>query len=118
MTGTSCTHRTPTGAATDHNAGISNMVGFVKHDAGKLRYDLMPTESLKAIVETLTQGAAEYGDDNWKLNPDDARFYAAAMRHMEAWRAGEVINPDSGVQHLAHAAANLVFLIYTNRERD
>lgn len=88
---------------------------FIKHDAGKLRYDLMPPEALKAIVATLTEGAKEYGDNNWKLNPDHDRFYAAAMRHMEAWREGEVINPDSGIQHLAHAAANLVFLIYLNK---
>ena len=91
---------------------------FIKHDAGKLRYDLMPPECLRAIVATLTQGAAEYGDDNWKLNADSARFYAAAMRHMEAWRAGDVINPDSGIQHLAHAAANLVFLIYMHKDVD
>ena len=88
------------------------MATGMKHDAGKLRYDLMPTNSLRQIVEVLTHGAEKYGDENWrKVKNMDARYYAALMRHVEAWRSGEVVDKESGKHHLAHAACCLIFLL-------
>jgi hypothetical protein len=83
-----------------------------KNDAGKLRYELLPMAPVDAIVDVLTFGAAKYDDDNWRRVPDaENRYYAAAMRHLSAWRQGENIDPESGRSHLAHAACCLVFLM-------
>ncbi len=83
-----------------------------KDDAGKPRYDLFPVEAEAAIVDVLTFGAKEYGDDNWRgvENPSQ-RYYAAAKRHLAEWRRGHVLDPKSGLPHLAHAIASLVFLL-------
>ena len=32
------------------------------------------------------------------------------MRHLIAWRKGELIDPESKLPHLAHAGCNLIFL--------
>lgn len=83
-----------------------------KHDAGKRRYDLMPEGAFRKIVDVLTYGAAKYGEENWREVEDaKRRYYAAAMRHMEAWRAGCVTDEESGYEHLAHAVCSLLFLI-------
>ena len=38
-----------------------------KFDDGKLRLDLLPTESLKEVAKILQYGAEKYGENNWKL---------------------------------------------------
>lgn len=96
-------------------AGISKVVvdtQFLKFDKNKLRYDLIPTESAKAEAEVLTYGAKKYKANNWKRADDTSRYTAALYRHLEAWRAGELIDKESGLSHLAHAKTNIAFLIW------
>ena len=81
-----------------------------KDDQGKLRYDLVPWRALRALAAVLTHGAAKYGEQTWNIPDPKGRYHAALMRHIEAWRSGEDIDPDSGLPHLAHAIANVVFL--------
>jgi len=89
----------------------------IKYDGEKLRYDLMPCGPLAAIVRVLTFGAQKYEDDNWKSVPEARRRYmAACFRHLEAWRGGETYDPETGENHLAHAACCLVFLIWFDQK--
>jgi len=88
-----------------------------KYDQGKLRWDLLPIAEIEDIVKILTFGAAKYAPNNWQLvdNGTD-RYYAALMRHLVAWRKGELIDPESGESHLSHAACCLVFLMWLNKQ--
>ena len=53
------------------------------------------------------------GVDNWQLVPDATRRYTdALMRHVEAWREGERLDPESKLPHLAHAICCALFLIW------
>jgi len=91
----------------------SNPTEGLKYDAGKLRYSLVPPVAIKGIAEVLTFGASKYGPDNWKLVDDaEERYLDALYRHLEAYRAGESHDPESGLTHLAHAATNVAFLQY------
>ena len=82
-----------------------------KYDGDKLRYDLIPSHIEEEVTRVLTYGALKYGADNWhKVQDADRRYFAAARRHMESWRRGEVNDQESGHPHLAHAICCLLFL--------
>ncbi len=85
-----------------------------KHDDGKARWDLMPWRQLADIVDVLTHGAVKYPPGNgWKRieNAED-RYFAAMMRHLQAWRGRDYIDRSSGLTHLAHAGACILFLMW------
>lgn len=84
---------------------------FKKFDGDKLRYDLVPPSLSREVAKVLTFGAKKYDAHNWKKVDDVNRYVAALYRHLEAWRAGEETDPESGFSHLAHAATNVAFLI-------
>jgi len=85
--------------------------GGTKHDEGKLRYDLIPSEALKEVVKVLTYGATKYGDRNWERGIEYGRIFGAVMRHLWAWWGGEKNDPESGISHLSHAACSIFFLL-------
>ena len=82
-----------------------------KFDGGKLEYGLLPPFALEETVKVLTFGAQKYERGNWQRVPDAKRRYFDAMeRHIWAWKKGEQIDPESGINHLAHAMCCLMFL--------
>jgi hypothetical protein len=90
----------------------------LKFDKDKLMWELLPLEPIEDVVKILTFGAKKYAPNNWKLVDDaEARYYAAAVRHLVAWRQGELIDPESGEPHLAHLMCNVVFLSWLEKER-
>ena len=90
-----------------------------KNDAGKLRMDLLPFESVEAVAAVLTFGAQKYSEHTWQLveNAED-RYAAALLRHMSAHMKGERLDPDSGLSHLSHVACNAMFLIYFDEKKN
>ena len=85
----------------------------LKYDADKSRLDLVHWPLVTGIGDVLAYGACKYEPNNWQhvVNGDD-RYFAAAMRHLIAYRSGEVLDPESGLNHLAHATTNLMFLLH------
>ena len=82
-----------------------------KFDSGKLRYDLIPVLAQEEVVKVVTLGAEKYDPENWKRVPEGRRrYYAAAMRHIEAWRKGEK-QDEIGTHHIANAISNLMFIL-------
>ena len=87
----------------------------MKFDSGKLRWDLLPFKELEDIVKVLTFGANKYKDNNWMFVENaKSRYFAAAMRHLAAYQKGELIDEETGLTHLSHAATNLMFLMFFN----
>ena len=85
---------------------------FVKDDAGKTRFGLLPPNALARVADELTYGAKTYSPNNWCQNADWSRYIDALHRHLNAWEAGEDIDPESGGHHhLAHAGCCLLFLL-------
>jgi len=90
---------------TDHKGGR-------KFDGGKLQYGLLPPLALRETVKVLTFGAEKYEPDNWRRVPDGTRrYFDAAQRHLWAYKAGEVNDPETGVSHLAHALCCIMFML-------
>ena len=88
-----------------------------KDDDGKPRWDLLPFAEAEEVVKVLTYGARRYGDHNWR-QVDNApnRYLAAALRHISAHRQGAPLDYESGLPHLAHAVASLLFIMALERE--
>ena len=88
-----------------------------KDDQEKNRLDLIEPEFIEGVGKVLTFGADKYEPNNWqKVEDAENRYYAAAMRHLMAWRKGEKTDPESGLSHLYHVACNIMFLQYFERE--
>ena len=81
----------------------------IKHDDGKLRYDLIPPRALEGLVKVLTFGANKYTSNGWKT-VEKERYIAAAMRHFEAYRLGELNDPESGLPHMYHVMCCITFI--------
>lgn len=82
----------------------------MKFDQDKPDYSLVPFEVLDEVVKVLTYGANKYDRFNWEF-VEDKRYQAAALRHISAYMQGEMLDQESGYEHLAHAICNLMFLM-------
>lgn len=84
-----------------------------KDDAIKPRWDLVPWLELADTVDVLTFGAQKYADNNWQIVPNaKPRYLAAAFRHLVTRARGEILDPESGKPHTAHAICCLLFLAW------
>lgn len=88
----------------------------IKHDSGKPRFELYDTYFLEDVARVLTLGAQKYADNNWQEVRPWKRYLGALFRHSFAILRGEVFDNETGLQHAAHAAANLMFIHYMIRK--
>lgn len=87
----------------------------VKNDVrdDKLRWDLLPLQLIKKIVEVYHFGAKKYGPNTWQnLDNGYNRYKAAMFRHLTAFEEGEFYDQESKLPHLAHMAWNAIALLY------
>ncbi len=86
-----------------------------KMDGGKQRPALVLggfARALEDVVRVGTYGAAKYTDNGWLEVPQGEQRYADAMhRHLLRHMTGEVLDSESGIPHLAHAAWNILALL-------
>lgn len=82
----------------------------MKFDTDKLRFDLIPAIATEGLAAILTYGAKKYKPNNWR-SVDPERYVAAFERHWHAYVSGELLDPESGLPHLAHCMTNLTFLL-------
>jgi hypothetical protein len=82
-----------------------------KEDKGKMRYDLLPPYALNELAKVYTYGADKYTDNNWRKGMKWGRIFAALMRHLWKFWAGEAKDKESGILHLSHALWGVVTLL-------
>lgn len=81
-----------------------------RFDQGKLEWDLVPMEHLENMVRVLMFGKAKYSAHNWRRGFPHSRITNSLQRHLNAFQAGEDIDPESGLPHTAHILCNALFL--------
>lgn len=92
------------------------MTKGMKKDYGKDRWDLLPWDIMQDIVKVLSYGSKKYMPDNWKqVELSQERYFAACMRHLTAWRNGELIDDETKMSHIAHAITNLIFIAWKDK---
>ena len=70
----------------------TGMVRDVQDD--KLRYELIPVESLKRLAAVYTKGAKKYAPNNWRKGAPLSRTLASLLRHVYAPLLGESVAGD------------------------
>jgi hypothetical protein len=81
-----------------------------KYDSEKPELYLLPPHALVEVGKVLTFGARKYSPENWRqVHQLQERYTSAALRHILAHMAGEVEDPETGFNHLAHAMCCLLF---------
>lgn len=88
-----------------------------KFDQGKPRLDLIDSTFLEELGKVLGFGAQKYAAHNWRNGLALSRLQGAAMRHMVRFNDGESVDPETGLSHLAHAACNVMFALWTLKNR-
>lgn len=81
-----------------------------KFDAEKLQWDALPWNAVEEATKVMNFGIQKYDKHNYlKGNGlEDWRYFNAMMRHVRAHQKGEMIDPESGLPHLSHAACCLL----------
>lgn len=92
----------------------------LKFDGDKPRWTLMMqglAYALGLVVSVLTFGARKYEAHSWRqVENGPERYRDALYRHLAAYEAGEVNDPESGLPHLAHVTTNAMFLLELDKE--
>lgn len=82
----------------------------IRHNKGKLRYDLVHPWSHEQMVNVLTKGSIKYAARNWEKGMAWSNIISSLKRHLAAIEAGEDYDSETGELHAAHLACNAHFL--------
>ena len=86
-----------------------------KDDQEKLQWHLMPWDQMEEVVKVLMAGAKTYGDYNWKnVKELKERYSNALIRHAVKYQKGETIDPQFGLNHMAHAICCALFCMWSD----
>lgn len=78
------------------------------------RYDLLfrNASAMRRVAETYGEGEAKYGADNWMNGFPESVYVSHAIEHIRLHLAGDI-----GEDHLAHAAWNIMALMWTQENK-
>ena len=85
----------------------------IRHNEQKLKWSLVDFKSFEEMVRVLEFGATKYAPFNWQKGLLVTEVCESTLRHIFAFMQGETLDQESGINHIAHAQANLMFLMWT-----
>ena len=86
-----------------------------KLDQEKPRMELLDPYFLDQVARVLTFGANKYAAHNWRKGLAISRTLGATYRHLNAFNAGEDIDAETGLSHLAHAGCEVMFTLWAHK---
>ena len=81
-----------------------------RNNLGKPQYSRIDYTLFEEVVKVLESADSQYGRDNWKKGFPMTELIDSTMRHLFAFNSGEALDK-SGFHHMAHAAANMIFIL-------
>lgn len=73
--------------------------------------DWFPIRGLESTVRVLEFGAKKYAKGNWAKGMSWSVCFTCTMSHLSKSFQGEEHDEESGINHLAHAMCNMLFLL-------
>jgi hypothetical protein len=93
----------------------------LRYNTGKPKLSMIPFRPLKELAKVYEMGVKKYGRDNWRKGLPWTGMADSCLRHLGSWLEGENDDAESGLNHLLHAAWNLITLVeysFTHPELD
>lgn len=85
-------------------------VAPLQKKAGKPDLWLIPGSALKRAAGAMSYGNQAYAEGTWQ-NLAIRDLVNAALRHLTSYTDGETKDPESGLSHLDHALASILFAV-------
>ena len=82
----------------------------IRFNQDKLKFEYVNPQAHRDMVDVLTYGSKKYYPRNWEKGFSWTSVVGSLKRHIDAWERGEDYDPDSGLLHMAHVAANAHYL--------
>jgi hypothetical protein len=83
---------------------------MLRYNQGKAKMSFVPAALMRACARVLEYGVKKYARDNWRKGGNWTEVMDSLLRHAFAFNEGEDVDPESGLSHLDHMAANIAFL--------
>ena len=87
----------------------------IKCEEGKPMLHLVPTLWTRVLARIFEYGLEKYYRESWKkftLEKANEDLIPAAMRHIDAYRDGEYLDPETNQPHLGQAAWNCLIVMW------
>lgn len=84
----------------------------LRYNQGKPQWSLVDFKSLEPMVRVMEYGAKKYARENWKKGLDLNQILESLSRHLFALMSGEIVDSESGQEHIGHIMANAMFWQY------
>lgn len=97
------------------NTTVKRLQRGTKYDAGKIRLNLVEPSFINGLGSVMSFGATKYGANNWKNGIPTSQLYASLQRHLTSFSEGNLVDSESGLDHLYHSAANIMMMIWMRK---
>ena len=81
-------------------------------DTSKINLNLIPVDGKWLVAQVFEHGADKHAPFGWEDESITVEDQVQAMeRHLDRWKAGEGVDAESGLPHLAHVAARALIAV-------
>jgi len=94
----------------EHGKVYKSKTGSKRFNDGKPELSQLDPKFLLDLADLLTVSAKKYGKYNWALGQEYHTPFDSCMRHLLKWIGGEDCDNESNLNHLLHAAANIMIM--------
>lgn len=84
----------------------------VRHNTGKVQLREIDPSFVLGLGQVLTASRERYDEGNWMKETKLSTPYESCMRHLMKFWNGDELDDDTKLDHLLHAATNIMFLYY------
>ena len=89
----------------------------LRYNQGKVEWSLVDYKSLEPMVRVLEYGCKKYARNNWRKGMPVTQIIESMLRHTYKLLEGELVDPESGIEHVGHIQCNAMFLAYVLNEK-